>query len=485
MLKRFAASFSLTNWVVIILLIGIPLYPKFRLFNVPGTYVAVRLEDFFIAACFVLWLFLERRKIKQLITDRTVVAMISFLAVGLLSLSSALLVTHTVQPHLGMLHWARRVEYMLPFLFVLTSVRSVVDVKAYIITLFATAIAVDIYGFGQKFAGWPVISTMNEEFSKGTILSLTSNARVNSTFAGHYDLAFFLSIVILLGVALWFVQMKKVARILLVGTLIITFILLLFTVSQVAYLAMFCGVIFVLVKLEKQRIIVALVGVAIVVALGFPPLRHRLLDTLFVNIAYFTAKLNTTMMSPLVEITDQVPGDSQRVGNKPLVTYDVVEQSASHSSTAASVSAIVTPLGSRTPDLGVIYSSGVRFDVEWPRATRAFIKNPLLGTGYSSIGLSTDNDYLRLLGEVGLLGSWAFGLVIVSLLLKAIAIWRLSPPPFVRQTVVACVGIGIVFAVGALFIDVFEASKIATIFWMLAGIVAGLYKLSARSYDTV
>ena len=55
-------------------------------------------------------------------------------------------------------------------------------------------------------------------------------------------------------------------------------------------------------------------------------------------------------------------------------------------------------------------------NVEWPRAIRALKKNPLLGTGYSSITLATDNDYLRLLGETGVLGFLAFLLIGVRLI---------------------------------------------------------------------
>ena len=59
-------------------------------------------------------------------------------------------------------------------------------------------------------------------------------------------------------------------------------------------------------------------------------------------------------------------------------------------------------------------SVSIRLNVEWPRAIRAFSKNPLLGTGYSSITLATDNDFLRLLGEVGLVGALAFFLIFAN-----------------------------------------------------------------------
>ena len=71
-------------------------------------------------------------------------------------------------------------------------------------------------------------------------------------------------------------------------------------------------------------------------------------------------------------------------------------------------------------------STNIRLNVEWPRAIRAFSKNPLLGTGYSSISLATDNDYLRALGEVGFLGFISFSLIFVKLIEVLIKAYRKS-----------------------------------------------------------
>ena len=40
-----------------------------------------------------------------------------------------------------------------------------------------------------------------------------------------------------------------------------------------------------------------------------------------------------------------------------------------------------------------------RFQGEWPNAIKAFKRNLLLGSGYSSITLATDNSFLRMLGR--------------------------------------------------------------------------------------
>ena len=123
-------------------------------------------------------------------------------------------------------------------------------------------------------------------------------------------------------------------------------------------------------------------------------------------------------------------------------------------------------------------STNIRLNVEWPRAIRAFAKNPFLGTGYSSITLATDNDYLRLLGEVGALGFLAFFLIfgkISEVLAKVLPFDRHFEGielAFIVGTVGAMLGIFL----NAMFIDVFEASKFAIIFWLLIGFTISLTK---------
>jgi uncharacterized membrane protein YeaQ/YmgE (transglycosylase-associated protein family) len=138
-----------------------------------------------------------------------------------------------------------------------------------------------------------------------------------------------------------------------------------------------------------------------------------------------------------------------------------------------------TPL-SIAPPIPLIndVSIAIRLNVEWPRAIRAIIKNPLLGTGYSSIDLATDNDYLRMLGETGILGFLAFGLIffrIGKVFVKAFPLWeKLSGLELAY--IVGILGAVAGTFVMALFIDLFEASKFATIFWLLLGCAVSLIK---------
>ena len=92
-----------------------------------------------------------------------------------------------------------------------------------------------------------------------------------------------------------------------------------------------------------------------------------------------------------------------------------------------------------------------------------------MGTGYSSIGIATDNDFLRSLGEVGLLGTIAFSLILISIW-KKISQGVKSGDKIIRFFSAGSLAAIIVFLVNGLFIDVFEASKVASLFWMILGL---------------
>ncbi len=118
-----------------------------------------------------------------------------------------------------------------------------------------------------------------------------------------------------------------------------------------------------------------------------------------------------------------------------------------------------------------------RFQGEWPSALEAFKRNIMLGSGYGSVSLAVDNNYLRILGENGLLGFLSLFIIFLSL---AIYIKKIYPDidsklakSFVLGFAAGVVGI----ALNATLIDVFEASKVAFLFWILVGITFKILSL--------
>ncbi len=206
--RRFAPHSLL--FLTLFLFVFIPLFPKIPLFDaIPGYLVRVRLEDVLVLLTGAFWLVLAKKGL--IVWKNEMLSLVIFYAgTGLLSILSGVILLQTIpfQPlHLGksFLHFFRYLEYFSLFFFAASSIRTQKHI-AYVIGLLATTIlVVTIYGYGQLNWHWPLFSTMNRESSKGERLYLTEFARVQSTFAGHYDMAAFLalSLPILLGVTLF------------------------------------------------------------------------------------------------------------------------------------------------------------------------------------------------------------------------------------------------------------------------------------------
>lgn len=136
-------------------------------------------------------------------------------------------------------------------------------------------------------------------------------------------------------------------------------------------------------------------------------------------------------------------------------------------------------------------SLAIRLDTLWPRALVGFYTNPVFGSGYATLtkestaqfteAESTDNNFLRTLGETGALGFVTFyGIVILSIL-TAVRVIRYAD----ASKLESAYGIGFIAAsvgllINAGFIDVFAASKVAFYYWSLTGILFAIYLMQQR-----
>jgi hypothetical protein len=480
MFKRFKSpEVSLVSLGIIGLLIFVPIYPKFPFFNVSGTYVAVRIEDFVIAFVLLLWFFHQLRLGFPSLKDRVGKFIMLYWLVGGLSLLSAILITKNISPSLAFLHFLRRIEYMSLFFVALASIRSVKNLKTYGGILFLATVGVIIYGLGQKFLSWPVISTMNSEFSKGMLLTLSEWARINSTFAGHYDLAAFMVMVLAVIGGFFFGFKSKKAKfgLLLIG--LFALYILILTASRISFAAYLLAIAFVMLALRKYWWVGPVLALSLGMMLLSDEITQRYALTFNIDLSALSARL-PKRQGPAVSPTPTLTPT-------PLPTV-------ARGSKGGKAGAVLTPTPTMTKryleeewvpttELAVQYSSGIRFDVEWPRSMRAFAKNPFLGTGYSSVTLATDNDYLRLLAETGLMGFVAFFLIFLEIGRRVLVFLKKAKAGLEKSLVAGLSGAALGLLANALFIDVFESSKVAFIFWILMGSLVGLINISEKSVE--
>ncbi len=474
-MKKYLPAFEKTLfWLAVGLLVFIPLYPKFPLLSVTGTFVSVRLEDILIAGVLGLWgiYIILSGKLWEYLHDRLYQAFILFFAIGLLSVFSAAYVTHTISLHLGILHFLRRIELMALLPLMVTVVRTRKQVKQILIILSVVTFIVCFYALGQQYLHFPLVSTTNSEFAKGEIIYLTPAGRVNSTFAGHYDLAIFLMMVICMVTATIFSYgfSGTIWNTVLLG--ISSFVLVL-TAARFSFVAAAGGVALSFLLTGKRKLILVLLVLMIGVMVYPSQLRSRLLSTITVNFQMSGERYQAT---PAEEARQKlnIPTLNLRVATDPA---DATE-SATASGKVISDIAPGEPLDST--QLGVYRSFQIRLMVEWPRALRTFYRNPLLGSGYSSLGLAVDNDILRSLGEVGLLGTAAFSLILIEILRRVWHTYR-HGTKFMKAFSAGVISMMLAMIINGLFIDVFEASKVAALFWMILGINVAMGKYQDES----
>lgn len=442
MQKCFLLFRSLNKYLVASVILAIALYPKFPLVNIPGTYVSVRLEDFLVLAPLVFLLIGNSNKIKDYLSRRIFISIYIFILVGLLSVLSAVLITHTINPSLGFLHWARRIEYISLFFVGYSYVNSNPKDMNYFVKLIPIVVLLAfLYGFGQRYFNFPIVITQNEEYSKGVALSYVEGSHINSTFAGHYDLATYLVLTLpfILSSAVF---SKRFVKIGLLSLYFCGLWLLVNTASRISFVSFLFSASIALVLLRKFK-------------RGLP---YLLISLLFIG---FSSNL-INRYERVIEILSSTIKKYSFIQINYAYAQDTVFPRREN------ISPTPTPL-----PVFEDRSTSIRLNVEWPRAVRAFVKNPLLGTGYSSITLATDNDYLRMLGESGLLGFFSFWLIFALIGKTLFRYFKNSRDTYDLERIFISSITGGFFGVllNALFIDVFEASKFAITFWLLAGMI--------------
>ncbi len=530
-----------------------PKLPLFDLMQ--GYIVRLRLEDIFIAITFVIWIIQLLRGKAKFPKNIFTFFIASYLIVGFLSAIDAVFVLHTVPlqaKHLFKLslHYFRRIEYFSMYFFVYAAIREKQDILRLLKVSLVSLIGAIIYGFGQKYLYWPAFSTMNREFSKGMRLYLTAHSRVMSTFAGHYDFAAYLMMALVFLIPAFWLVKNFWLKLTLALLSFFTYWSLILTASRTSWLGYIVGLTaaaFILVFSKgwwwsfKRWLSVVFLSILIMFTLGdlsdrflqlvndpqtlarFLPYSSSQIETQVVHIRRFTAKIHDfkeKLLSPFESVepptnsistdelakiaakSDQPPTPSKNkaeLTNRPLppdVTpkQDEIRRLAElkHATASATVSAKPQKGGGYSPNaLKYGLSIAIRLDALWPRAIAGFKRNPLLGSGYSTLvktkpnqftqAESTDNDYLRMLGETGLLGALTFLMLPLLVIYFSFLAWKKLVNPKLKIVALGLLAATIALLVNATYIDIFESSKVAYTYWFLAALALKLWGFSHES----
>lgn len=523
------------------LIFFIPLYPKIPLFDIiPGYIVRVRAEDFFILIALMIYGVQILRK-KAVLNNHLAKYVYIYLAIGLLSTLSGMFLTQTIPlfpVHIGksVLHFLRYAQYF--SLLFLAAASAVKQLHLRIITgaFIATVIAVALYGAGQKYLYWPVYSTMNREFSKGIVLYLTEHARVQSTFAGHYDMAAYLVLLSPLMLFATTMPLSKFTRVAAYVAFILSVWLITVSASRtsfVGFLVSLCAAI-ALLSAQKETLkkkfqafarYFAFSATTVVFMFVFfgQGITERIVQTLEAYPIYTASYQKYQAFSDRVRTaTRNAVGD-----NSFNITVEKPENGISVDQAAVIVSSDTRPTPIRPSDVYVevpdkitvatISAEGVattvvldvprnysenalkhglslaiRLDTLWPQALQGFYTNPLFGTGYATLTKSsveqfteadsTDNNFLRTLGETGILGFISFYGIIALSLWYAYKTMKENPEDSLQNKFAgAFIAGSIGLLINALFIDVFAASKVAFTYWTMAGVLLAASNFSREN----
>src|SRR3989344_2414632 len=522
----------------IFLLAFIPLYPKLPLLDIKNTWVYIRAEDFVVLFVLLSMLVLLFKRRISLHTPLTIPILAFWIIGAIATIHGVLLIfpkIANVFPNVAFLSLVRHIEYMSLFFIGYLGMKDKEFLKTVIAVLVITLIGVALYGFGQKFIGFPAYLTSNEEFAKGIPIQLSALARVPSTFAGHYDFAAYLVLVISILASLFFGFKNWLIKIALAGAIALGGLVLFWTVSRVSFVVLFIALFFVLLFVKRKLILVFLPTVLVIIILSVifqPSIFARFGSTVretnvlveaetgnaignvkFVPFSYFKDKIiGQSFVRDLGEVQHAMKGGkideilelestpsgtfkrpSEPPSAKPLkFPSEVPVVTASNVSTGEnlpqgtgyinlSLSPVVKRLGnffyeldpdeeaSLSAEVVILHGNFIvkrasaydlsfttRFQGEWPKTLAVFAKNVFLGSGYGSVSLAVDNNYLRILGETGLLGLASFFGIFLT-----IGIYIKKILPDVRNKVVKNFVLGyaagvIGLAFNATLIDVFE-----------------------------
>jgi len=365
----------------------------------------------------------------------------------------------------------------------------------YLKTYIVTFLLISMYGLVQKFGFLPSIQSMNPAYVDGRLLWLNPDDRINSTFGGHFDLAAYVTFTIPIVLGLYYTKFKKWYLLAFFTSLTA----LLYTAARSSFVAYISAVSFMLLAMRKFKFYAVVLVVTAGLLMVTGDMTKRLLQTFQIKTVYTDEQTGETIIGQQITVKNLPAGSyeidlpflkkpgSTKINEKDRkdVARSIAYDKAMRAGKVLTAEQIEDEANLTTkfikPEQTLLcdISCATRLQVEWPRAILAFKSNPYFGRGPSSITEATDNDYLRWLGEFGLVGTSIFVFILLRLIFITAKFGR-RVIEYKTLTFGFICGV-LALLINALYIDVFEASKVAYNFWLVSGLFVGISTYYAKN----
>lgn len=456
--------FKRMDVVVLTLIVVILMLPKFQLIPIAGTYVNIRFEDFLVAGVYGIWLigvFSGRYKPFQVIKSKS---LLTFIIYGFFITLLGILIFETIDaPHLGILHWARHLEYMLMYVVAATTLNPKA-LKQYIYVILIVGILTWVYGFLQWQDILPSVHTLSKSGELGTYSEI---GYVISTFAAHYDFGAFLMICVIFSIWGYFTH-KGWDRVWFVVLALLFWWMSRLVYGRAAYLGLLGTAIFML-------------GVKI-----SPLVLAPIYELVMTFLRYFSGQFSIYSYKFTLAVLPE-PKEPSSIVSKPtptpkpatsgvdeVVTQFVPQQLSWLDEQIMKIAPAIQNIFNRL-DINLDPSANIRLRI-WREKIEHVGYNIYWGGGYYAGGLGADGNYVRMLVEVGVLGMAWFLLILRDFITLAWKLYRSHASEYEKMFGLSIVALIIGMLINAVFIDIFSASKIAFLFWFLMGLFAAVHR---------
>lgn len=407
----------LTMLIIVILVV-----PKINIISISGSRNGIRIDDIFIAIYAIIFIFrLLKKKIEINKPIKTIMTIFGgYISIALISAIYNSLFGNTTLL-LSLLHVARKVEYFVLFF---------AGIDYYNISKNKNDVLKLLNGIAAFHVIYSILEYTNVIGDIGYLIGRPINNRIYTTFSGPYEFSAFFAVM----ASLYIVKVVREKKYLYIIPFIISGIEILISQSRISLLAVAAVAfiaIFYYLKSKKQKAIFS--------------------GTSVILIIIFMILVNTTNISLLTRFKEIDIASS-------LKTFEIAWNNTDYEYYLETGYVKYTDevLESST-DLSYIFRIS-----KWATLLKETLKSPLIGLGPSIVGEGIDGNFVRIISETGLLGIIMW-LLLIGYILKENH--KNRHKTFHNYTLFIAINLCVI----AVFIDIFEASKIMSIFWFIIG----------------